>query len=349
MKLRNIRFSLRTLVLAALGLGLLFFVILLSWRSWYSGAQLLEAVESGDPTTVRWLLAFGARTDASKPFGQTLDRIARNRANIDVLRVLYPDLNDLLLVYDPNDTDKGWENDLYEQSEHMRALSDADFKAEATAAERLEGVWLTEILRRGKSWVPWLQDRYQDARMARSRFAQEHPGDYWNGDMRNELLILSAVCQLKDEPPPVALEIAAERTITSTFPEMPGIPVRLVNRHPDLVGVAWQEGGNYRHGRSESWSLQVLDDQGRQVCIVIPAFLEGGILRVNTLEYGETMEDEVNLGAYIELLPPGRYTVRAAYAFGANIGTIQEKDRSFMLLSDPVTVEILPPKTPSEP
>lgn len=52
---------------------------------------------------------------------------------------------------------------------------------------------------------------------------------------------------------------------------------------------------------------------------------------------------------YIELLPPGRYTVRAKYAFGSDLGTVQEKDRSFMLLSDPVTVEILPPKTLSEP
>lgn len=344
MKLRNIRFSLRTLVLAALGLGLLLFLILLSWRNWYSGAQLLEAVESGDPATVRWLLALGAGTDASKPFGQTLDRIARNRANIDVLRVLYPDLDDLLLVYDPNDTDKGWDNDLYEQSEHLRALSDADFKAEAAAAERLEGVWLTEVLRRGKSWVPWLQDRYQDARMARSRFAKEHPGDYLNGDMRKELLILSAVCQLKDEPPPVVLEIVHEGPITCTFLEMPVIPVRLVNRHPDLVEVAWQEGGNYRHGRSESWSFQVFDAQGRQVCIYMPEILMGGHLYLDVLKVGKALENDVNLGAYIELLPPGRYTVRAAYAFGADIGTIQEKDRSFMLLSDPVTVEILPPK-----
>ncbi|MHC4405547.1 MAG: hypothetical protein ACYTG0_38365 [Planctomycetota bacterium] len=160
--------------------------------------------------------------------------------------------------------------------------------------------------------------------------------------MNEELLLLSAIHQLEQRPPPVRIEICGEKSRDVVWTEMPALEIALVNQHPDRETVVWQEGGNYRHGRRESLGFDVTDDMGRVMPVVVPSMMRGGMIHDVELKVDERWRQRVPLASYCKTLAPGRYRVRAAYAFGSPVGCIQDKWKSFMIMSNPVEFVVQP-------
>ena len=78
--------------------------------------------------------------------------------------------------------------------------------------------------------------------------------------------------------------------------------------------VAWWEGGNYRHGRRESIGFRVTDQQGREMPVIVPFMLRGGIVTTIELQPGKaSFFRRVALRSYCRTLPPGTYSIEAAY------------------------------------
>ena len=136
--------------------------------------------------------------------------------------------------------------------------------------------------------------------------------------------------------------IKGDRKLKVTFPDMPELEVVVVNKHPEQRQVAWTEGGNQRGGRSESFGFDVHRDDGKLIPLAPRWFSPmGGITYSVVLKSGEEWTDKIYLGSYVELLPPGKYHIRAAYAFGQDIATISDKSGTFMCLSEPIELVVV--------
>ena len=96
--------------------------------------------------------------------------------------------------------------------------------------------------------------------------------------MNRELLLLAALNRLRNKPDAVEVVIAGKRKLSLEYPALPVLEVNLVNRYPSGETVAWREGGNYRHGRSESFSFEVSDSNNKTMPIEVPLIQRGGIV-----------------------------------------------------------------------
>jgi hypothetical protein len=247
---------------------------------------------------------------------------------------------------EPKDADREfrmWECDakrLAERIRSLRARSDAELVAAVASKRTLNKETIAEMLRRGgPKLFGELQRRYESCRDERvqAKFKEPNVGRSENC----ELLLLSAVNKAKKLPDPLPVVIKGDAKREVTFPEMPVFEVAIVNRHPEKREVAWQEGGNYRHGRRESFSFEVRRDDGEVMPVVPPKYgIGGGIISFIELKNGEEWTNKLPLASYIKRLPAGKYNVRAAYAFGHDIGMLPDKSATFMCLSRSVDLVV---------
>jgi hypothetical protein len=223
----------------------------------------------------------------------------------------------------------------------LRAMEDGEL-LKALSKPKLDAGVLAEVVRRGSTkWTAHIQSRYQTAKKTSEKRAKNDEFGLPR-EMNDELLLLSAHHRLSGESNPVPIEIKGKSSIELVYPEMPMLDVAVVNKHPQKQTVTWSEGGNYRHGRRESFSFEVKDAKGKTMPIVTPTFLFGGLVSNVELRHGEAWTASLTLGTYIKTLPPGKYTLRATYAFGRSIGTIQDKTTSFMCYSKPIKLVVMP-------
>ncbi len=164
-----------------------------------------------------------------------------------------------------------------------------------------------------------------------------------NATENDELRLLSALHRTKGLPDPMPVIIKGDKSRTIMFPAMPELEVVVVNKHPEQRQVAWTEGGNQRGGRSESFGFDVHRDDGKLMPLAPRWFSPmGGIIYCVVLKSGEEWTNKIYLGSYVELLPPGKYHIRAAYAFGQDIATISDKSGTFMCFSEPIELVVVP-------
>lgn len=222
----------------------------------------------------------------------------------------------------------------------LRSRSDDELLAAIKSKEAINRETIAELVRRGGSkCLNELQQRYESLRSDREKAKVAEP------DVRRsenyELLLLSALNEANNKPDPMPVVIKGESKQTVTFPEMPSFEIAIVNEHPEKRTVNWQEGGNYRHGRRESFGFEVRRDDGRLMPIVsITSGSGGGIISFEQLEKGEEWTNEMPLSSYIKRLPAGKYQVRAAYAFGTDLGMLPDKSGTFMCFSKPVDLVV---------
>jgi hypothetical protein len=329
-------------------MGVALYGVLCWWRETYSGEQLLRAIAADDTNRAEWLIAMGARTDARDnralwDWSSTPIRLAIEHKNKRIIRALGLSGSDLGAVYDPNQPSSSWNQDIDRTIARLQGLTDSDLYVELEKEERPSLQLLAEVIRRGgPDAIARLEKKLEALWKELDAELKAEPNV--RRGMRVQLLVQSALQRLRGQDPPVVLSIKGPETQMVRFPEMPRLEVALINRDPEGRQVAWGEGGNYRHGREESWSFEVTDDKGRSISVVQPCMMMGGIMRQDELEPGKELTRRLWLGSYIEILPPGTYLVRAAYAFGYSIGTIQDKNTTFMLLSEPMRLVVEPPK-----
>ena len=199
---------------------------------------------------------------------------------------------------------------------------------------------LSEVVRRGGlKWEAKLKER-SDSLLELWRQEGHSPAQ-----SRSHLLVMSAYYRIKGLPDPIRVVIKGDNQLTMTYPEMPTFEVSILNDHPQKITLSWLEGGNYRHGRWESFGFEVTDARNRVMPIVVhikDMMHTGGIVDIIELKHKEDWKNRLPLERYIGTLPPGRYEIRAVYAFGELIGSIQEKSRAFMLYSSPITIMVKP-------
>ena len=200
---------------------------------------------------------------------------------------------------------------------------------------------LGEIVHRGgPKFKAALEKNLQSLQAEKTELTTREERDLY--PINEELLVYSALRRMEKLPDPVPIQIQGDAKQEVIFPEMPVLEVAVINKHPDKKTVTWTEGGNYRHGRRESFSFEVRNEQGQDMPVCMPSLLMGGIVDNVTLKPGEKWSSRLPLHSYMERLPPGKYQVRAAYAFGESIGTIQDKQRTFVCLSDPIELTVKP-------
>ena len=236
--------------------------------------------------------------------------------------------------------------DLQKQAERiksLRALSDAELLDSIVPQKFINGETIAEMTRRGSApLLAELQRRYEVCRNERIRETTATPNLIYAAE-NDELRLLSALHHMKGLPDPVPVIIKGDKKREVIFPDMPALEVVVVNKHPEQRQVAWTEGGNQRHGRRESFGFDVHRDDGKLMPVARPWFgFMGGIIHDVVLKSGEGWTREIYLGSYAELLPPGRYRVRAAYAFGRDIGMVPDKSATFMCFSEPIELVVAP-------
>jgi hypothetical protein len=236
-----------------------------------------------------------------------------------------------------------WDCDARELAERIRSLraqSDAELLGAIASKKTLNKETIAEMLRRGSpTFLGELQRRYESCRNER---AQDKLAGPVVGRSENcELLLLSAVNRGKRLPDPLPVVIKGKANRAVTFPEMPVFEVAIVNRRPDQRNVTWQEGGNYRHGRRESFAFQVQRDDDELMPVTPPkSGIGGGIMSFIALKNCEEWTNPLPLSSYVKRLPVGKYKVRAAYAFGQDIGMYPDTSGTFMCFSQPVELVV---------
>ncbi len=236
-----------------------------------------------------------------------------------------------------------WDCDAKELAERVRSLraqSDAALLTAIASKKTLNKETIAEMLRRGDpKFLGELQRRYESCRNERVQAKLKEPNVSQSENY--ELLFLTAVNHAKKLPDPLPVVIKGKVNREVTFPEMPVFEVAVVNRHPENREVAWQEGGNYRHGRRESFGFEVRCDDGELMPITPPkSGVGGGIISFVELKNGGEWANSLPLASYIKRLPPGKYKVRAAYAFGQDVGMYPDKSATFMCFSEPVELVV---------
>jgi hypothetical protein len=225
----------------------------------------------------------------------------------------------------------------------LRSLSDAELLNSLATKKILNGETIAEIIRRGSPpFLAELQRRYELDRNERIQETTAKPDVLYAAE-NDELRLLSALHRMKGLPDPAPVIVKGDKRREVMFPDMPELEVVVINKHPEQRRVAWTEGGNYRHGRRESFGFDVHRDDGKLMPVARPwSGFGGGFIKSVDLKSGEGWTEGTYLVAYAELLPPGRYRVRAAYAFGRDIGMILDKSATFMCFSEPIELVVVP-------
>jgi hypothetical protein len=222
----------------------------------------------------------------------------------------------------------------------LRAETDNDFLAAISSAKVLNGEVVSEIIRRGNPmFLDVLKNRYELRKRERLQATAAAPNLRYSEN--SEILLLSAMSAARGFGDPLRVYIKGPSKREVIFPEMPQLEVTIVNQHPERRTVYWTVGGDYRGGRRESFGFEVQRDDGKFMPGSPPrSGIGGGIFSCNELKFGEEWANTIAISAYVERLPPGIYMVRAAYAFGLNIGTLSDKSGTFMCFSQPIVLTV---------
>ncbi|MDB4439470.1 hypothetical protein N9153_00955 [Planctomicrobium sp.] len=211
---------------------------------------------------------------------------------------------------------------------------------------------LGEIIKRGgQRWESCLKSKFDTLMESDFEvfpdvigFEASDPGANFN------LELLTALRRIKNQPDPLQIVISEPKELKGVGSAMPNLKVRITNLDAEKVSVGFTFGGDYRSGRQSRWRILVKDVKGKRVPVREHlGFVGGGISGEGILEYGKSWETSLDVRSFIELPPPGKYTLTVQYhntltiAGQANVkGLIVSRSNPVPFSVEPLTITYSP-------
>ena len=226
--------------------------------------------------------------------------------------------------------------------EELQTAFDQIFKEPGFRSKAGYNPCLWEMVRRGRmQWETFLQERF-DQLMAKEIKPYENADDLVPGEQFN-LELLTALRRLQKQPDPLQISVTNSENLTGTSVDLPVLEVTIKNVDKESVNIGFTFGGNYRSGRQTRWKILVQDGEGNE----IPARgslspIGGGIFTTGVLEPGESWETSLSVRSYIEIPPPGKYTLTVLYHDTQTIASDTSVDGLIVCRSEPLPFAVKP-------
>ncbi len=154
------------------------------------------------------------------------------------------------------------------------------------------------------------------------------------------LELLTALRRVNDQPDPVHIEVSSDH-LRGTPGQLPKITVNLQSVETLEYPIAYQRGGDNRGERPGRWRFHIVNANGKIATVRPVKFSFGGLSAYGELkpgDYGFFLTLDMN--AYMDPLPPGRYTVTVQYHNGQFISDMQDVSHLIVLTSKPIPLVI---------
>jgi hypothetical protein len=182
-----------------------------------------------------------------------------------------------------------------------------------------------------------------------SRWAANPPA---YGPFKMNLEVLAAIRRMDGRPDPLHIFVDGPPVIECTTAKLPILDVAIRNVDADQEAVGFQRGGErYRHAEARC-RFDIRDDRGRAVSLrLVPAAVDTSRSAYGMLGFGEAYETKLDIGQYVQSLPPGHYRVVILYHNSDRIAYAEDISNLIVFSSDPFELIVKPagvdPRPPS--
>lgn len=155
-----------------------------------------------------------------------------------------------------------------------------------------------------------------------------------------QIELLAALRRIQGKPDPIQIGLTA-KSLRGTASKLPSVSATLRSIETLEHPLAYQQGGDNRGERPGRWRFHVVDQNGNVAPVRPVKYSMGGRSGFGNLKASETSHPtSLDMNAFMDPLPPGRYTVTVQYHNGQYISDLQDVTHLIVLTSDPIELII---------